>query len=96
VAGEFSPPLGGPAGRRDQHDLRALGGQGDALARPRRFRSRCCAGRWAEEVDATGLDAIGGSREPVAAQTVRLHRTVVRLLEPSWYEVAGSRRVSAP
>ncbi|MGP3981431.1 PD-(D/E)XK nuclease family protein [Streptomyces sp. KR80] len=47
------------------------------------------------EVDETGLSLIIGSCEPIPADLVRLHRQVVALLSPHWYDVADLRRVAA-
>jgi RecB family exonuclease len=43
------------------------------------------------EVDAAALDAIACSGEPIAVDLVRLHRRVVALLAPGWYDTKDLR-----
>jgi RecB family exonuclease len=61
---------------------------------PSTVRALADAHRELREVDGAGLDALraGG---PITADLVRLHRRVVELLRPGWYDTADLRRVAA-
>jgi ATP-dependent helicase/nuclease subunit B len=62
---------------------------------PRTVRALAQAHRELREVDTAGLDAIAAHGPTIAADLIRLHRSVVTALSPGWYDQADLRRSAA-